>query len=113
MKEFKSADEKIHHEVLTDIKLDIRELTVKQEYMVKQLNSLEEGRQQDKIALEKVGDFMKNLDNGENYKKNIKQNLLIWLRIGSILLPIIMGTIGYIAYEAGLYKPIPQHGEQQ
>lgn len=47
------------------------------------------------------------------YKKELKADLLSWLRIGALLIPVVMVIIGYMSYEAGLYKPIPQQMEQK
>ena len=49
----------------------------------------------------------------EKFKKEAKDNLLKYLRIAIIFGSIGMSAIGWLAYETGLYKPIPTQNTQQ
>ncbi len=47
------------------------------------------------------------------YKKELKADILTWLRIGGGVLSILIILVGYISYETGLNKPMPQQTEQK
>ncbi len=47
------------------------------------------------------------------YKKELKADILTWLRIGGGVLSILIILVGYISYETGRNKPMPQPTEQK
>ncbi len=49
----------------------------------------------------------------EKFKKEAKENTFKYIRTAILLGSVAMGMIGWLAYETGLYKPIPTHNTQQ
>ena len=71
-------------------------------------------------ALSEIRDELKELRkdvnrllNYEQFKKESKANFINWVRMGILLIPLGIGAVGWMAYETGLYKPIPTHKTQQ
>lgn len=49
----------------------------------------------------------------EKFKKEAKDNMFKYIRAALLLGSVGMGMIGWLAYETGLYKPIPTHKTEQ
>lgn len=62
-------------------------------------------------ALIEIKEDLKELRKGVNRLLN-KTNFINWVRMAAILIPIVMAAIGSLAYETGLYKPVPTHIEK-
>lgn len=41
------------------------------------------------------------------FKKEYINTIMNYIKIGAIVFPVLMGLIGYAAYDWGLYKPVP------
>lgn len=63
--------------------------------------------QEIKEELKEIRKDVNRLLNYEQFKKDSKVNFVNGIRVAILLLPIVMGAIGWMGYEAGLYKPIP------
>lgn len=92
---------------LTRIQLDIRELATEQRHIKKGLSQLEHYRANDCNALEKLQRSIYTLKQTDEIKKSLKDSLLKWCTIASILVTLFGGILTYFSYEAGLYQPIP------
>ena len=49
----------------------------------------------------------------ERFKKEAKENTFKYIRTAILLGSVTMGMIGWLAYETGLYKPIPTQNTEQ
>ncbi len=60
-----------------------------------------------KEELKELRKIVMRLVNYEEFKKESKSNLINFIRVAVLLIPMAMAGIGYFAYETGLYKPVP------
>lgn len=62
-----------------------------------------------KADLKELHKVVMRLLNYEEFKKESKGNFINIIRIAVLLIPIAMAGIGFLAYETGLYKPVPPY----
>lgn len=65
-----------------------------------------------KTELKELRSDVNRLLNFEQFKKDAKANFINWVRMGILLIPLGIGAVGWLAYETGLYKPVPTHSQQ-
>ncbi len=73
------------------------------------MNGDEKALQEIKEELKELRKDVNRLLNYEQFKKESKANFINWVRMAMLLVPLGMGGIGWLAYESGLYKPVPIH----
>lgn len=71
------------------------------------MNGDEKALTEIKEELKELRKDVNRLLNYEQFKKESKANFINWVRMGLLLIPLAVGAIGWMAYETGLYKPIP------
>ena len=69
----------------------------------------EKALQEIKEELKEIRQDVNRLLNYEQFKKDSKLNFINAIRMAILLIPIGIGAIGWMAYETGLYKPVPSH----
>lgn len=62
-----------------------------------------------KISKEKIDA----IDLYNQFKREYIDTLFSYVKIGAVVVPFLMGIIGYMAYDWGLYKPIPRIEQQK
>ncbi len=77
------------------------------------MNGDEKALNEIKEELKELRKDVNRLLNYEQFKKESKANFINWVRMAMLLVPLGMGAVGWLAYESGLYKPIPTHKTQQ
>lgn len=105
--------------ILLDIQLELKELSVEQKHIKKDVANLAAIRAKDaeKIKtmtdeIHKIGGTVKaittELENKKESKKESKNNLIQWVTV----LCGVATLVAYLTYEVGLHKPQPHQGQQ-
>lgn len=100
-----------NYKVLSAIQVAINDLNNEQRNIKEDISAIKKHREYDSLQLKNlcktVGTIQNNDKLKSDIKKNIKDSLYRGLGILSILLTCLTVVIGYMSYEAGLYKPVP------
>ena len=89
-----------------DIKTQLTEIKSEPNNITKRLESIEKRLE----TLEKtINDMVKYRE----FKKRIKSSIMSWIKVAPVLIGAGLLLVGYLSYEAGLYKPIPTHITQR
>ena len=106
-----NAGEGDNYKVLSAIQVAINDLNNEQVNIKEDISDIKKHRVYDSLQLKnlcKTVDDIRSSDKLKiSIKKNIKDSLFRGLGIISVLLTCLTVVIGYMSYEAGLYKPIP------
>ena len=107
--EVAEAGNKSSLDLFMEIKIKLEKLSIEQMHIIKQLTSLEERRTKDVEEVKKLQEKINEMAQYSEFKSRIRNSVMQWLRISPILIMLLMGIVGYIAYEVGLYKPVPTY----
>ncbi len=99
-------------QLLMAIQIQLEKVAREQTYILKQLESLEKRRAADVEEIKKLNEIINKMLNRTEFKKELKKGFLDWFRITPILVALLIGSISYLSYETGLYKPVPSSVQQ-
>lgn len=108
-----NAAEGDNYKVLSAIQVAINDLNSEQVNIKEDISEIKKHRIYDSLQLKKLQETVEDHQRSDklktSIKKSIKESLFKGLGIVSILLTCLTAIIGYMSYEAGLYKPVPMH----
>jgi len=106
-----NAGDADNYKVLSAIQVAINDLNNEQINIKDDISDIKKHRAYDSLQLKKVQATVDDIQTSDklklSIKKNIKESLFRGLGVVSILVGVLTLVIGYMSYEAGLYKPVP------